>query len=64
MANSTRLTNLEVTGELKAGSLALDIAEKFTALEDAPGSYNQTKMQAFIDAVKELQGALGYSDDT
>ena len=61
----TKLTNLEVTGELKAKALNADTvslaaAESMTAVAKAAStSYTKAEIDAIVDAVNELQVAIG-----
>lgn len=61
----TRFTNVEVTGELKAGTLdaatvKLAAAEDMTAVAKAASTaYTKAEIDAIVDAVNALQVAVG-----
>ena len=65
MKRFTVLTNLKVTGELKAGTLNattvnLAAAEDMTAVaKAASSSYTKAEIDAIVDAVNALQVAVG-----
>lgn len=58
MANYTRLTNLEVTGELKANGVKLDLSE-ITRPTAAGDSYSKAQLKTVVDAVDALMTLLG-----
>ena len=58
MANYTRLTNLEVTGDLKANGVTLDLSE-ITRPTAAGDSYSKAQVKSLVDAVDGILTALG-----
>lgn len=60
MKEYTRLTNLEVTDELKAKTVTVDGAASMTAVPKAASTaYTKAEIDAIVDAVNELQIAIG-----
>lgn len=58
MANYTRLTNLEVTGDLKADGVTLDLSS-VTRPTAAGDSYSKSQIKSIVDAVDGILTALG-----
>jgi hypothetical protein len=60
MGNATRLTNLEVTGELKTGSvkIGLTASDYKTAKTDGTAAAGSAPTKAEFDAVVELANDL------
>ena len=72
MAKSyTRFTNVEVTGELKAGTITGNISGAITAegVDDitaptaAGDSYSKAQVKSLVDAVNGILAVLGASSD-
>ena len=60
MADYTRLTNLEVIGELKADGMRIAAAAEMSAVAKAAStSYTTAEIDAIVDAVNALTAALG-----
>ena len=58
MAAYTKLTNLEVTGDLKADGVTLDLAD-ITRPTAAGDSYSKAQIKTIVDAVDGILTALG-----
>lgn len=60
MANYTRLTNLEVTGNLKTkGTMAVKGISDITRPTAAGDSYSKAQVKSIVDAVDAILTALG-----
>lgn len=60
MANYTRLTNLEVTGELKTkGTTVVKGISDITRPTAAGDSYSKAQLKTVVDAVDAILTALG-----
>ena len=58
MANYTKLTNLEVTGDLKSNGVTLDLSS-ITRPTAAGDSYSKAQIKTIVDAVDGILTALG-----
>lgn len=56
--NYTRFTNAEVTGELKANKVKLDLSS-ITRPTAAGDSYSKDQVKSIVDAVNGILTALG-----
>ena len=56
--NYSRFTNVEVTGDLKANSVTLDLSE-ITRPTAAGDSYSKAQVKSLVDAVDGILTALG-----
>lgn len=59
MANYTRLTNLEVTGDLKANDVTLDLSDITRPADKAGDHFSDAEIKAIVDAVNGILTALG-----
>lgn len=61
--NYTRFTDVEVTGELKVGSVVVDGVDDITAPTDAGDSYSKAQVQSLVDAVNNILAGMGKTYD-
>lgn len=60
MANYTKLTNLEVTGDLKtSGTVTLAGVGDIARPTEAGGSYSKDQVKSIVDAVDAILTLLG-----
>ena len=59
MPNYTRFTNLEVTGELKANDVTLDLSTITRPADKAGDHFSDAEIKAIVDAVNGILTALG-----